>query len=129
MLHGRHAAVLVDDADLQVLDLPAEGVAEDDELHQRHEQRHDDERRAPPEAPQLAFDDGPGALHIATGWRTMLRRSLIGCSCRASRSWWPVKWTKTSSSDVLCTASDLMVTPALAAAVISAMVVAGHCRT
>ena len=62
--HRRHAVVLIDDADLQVLDVAAERVAEDDELHEREDQRDDDERRAAPEPPQLAFDDGPGSMHI-----------------------------------------------------------------
>ena len=33
--HRRHAVVLIDDADLQVLDVPAERVAEDHQLHER----------------------------------------------------------------------------------------------
>ncbi len=57
-LHGRHVPVVIDDADLEVLDLAAERVAEDHELHQRHRERHDDERRVGFEPPQIALDDG-----------------------------------------------------------------------
>ena len=42
-LHRRHAVVLVDDADLEVLHLAAEGVAQHDELHHRHDHRDDDQ--------------------------------------------------------------------------------------
>ena len=58
-LHRRHAVILIDDGQLQVLDVAAEGVAEHDELHERKDHRHDDQHRAAAEAPQLAFDDGP----------------------------------------------------------------------
>ena len=61
--HRRHAVVLIDDGDLQVLDVAAERVAEHDQLHDREDQRHDDQHRAAPEPPQLALDDGPGASH------------------------------------------------------------------
>ena len=61
ILHRRHAVILIDDRQLQVLDVAAEGVAEHDQLHEREDHRHDDQHRAAPEAPQLAFDDGQGS--------------------------------------------------------------------
>ena len=48
-----------------MLDVAAEGIAEDDELHDREDHRHDDQHRAAPEPPQLAFDDRPGSRTIA----------------------------------------------------------------
>ena len=56
---------LDDDAELEVLHVPAEGVAQDHELHEREDHRDDDQRRAAAEAPHLAFDDGECALHEA----------------------------------------------------------------
>jgi hypothetical protein len=61
--NGRHAVILIDDGDAQMLDVPAECIAEDDQLCEREDHRHDDQHRTPAEAPQLAFDDGPGACH------------------------------------------------------------------
>ena len=63
----RNAVVLVHDADLEVLYLPAERIAEHDELHERHEHGHEHERRTAPETAQVAFDDGPDAVHISFG--------------------------------------------------------------
>ena len=60
----RHAVVLVHDADLKVLDFSAERVAENDQLHQRHDDGNDHEHRAAPEPPQVAFNDGPDSVHI-----------------------------------------------------------------
>ena len=70
----RQPAILIDDADLQVLDVAAEGIAEDDELHDRHDQHHDDEHRAPPEPAELTFDDGPCSLHELSVLRSAFSR-------------------------------------------------------
>ena len=56
--HRRQPVILVDDPDLEVLDVAAEGVAEDAELDDRQHHRHDDQHRAAAESAQLAFDDG-----------------------------------------------------------------------
>ena len=63
-LDRRHAVVLIDDGDLQVLDVAAEGIAEHDQLDERHDHRHDDQHRAPFESPQFAFDNRQDAMHI-----------------------------------------------------------------
>jgi hypothetical protein len=60
-LHRGQAMILVDDSHLQMLDVAAKRVAEDHELHEREDHRHDDQDRAAAEAPQLALDDGPHA--------------------------------------------------------------------
>ncbi|MEZ5285077.1 MAG: hypothetical protein R2712_09765 [Vicinamibacterales bacterium] len=57
-LDRRHAVVLVHDGHGEVAHVAAEGVAQHDELDQREDERHDDEKRASAEAPQLALDDG-----------------------------------------------------------------------
>ena len=61
-----HAVVLVDDREPQVLDVAAESVAQHDELDDREDERHDDERRAAAEPPQLPLDDRPRALHVSS---------------------------------------------------------------
>ena len=42
--------ILIDHAHLQMLDVPTEGVAEHDELDDRKDERHDNERRTAAEA-------------------------------------------------------------------------------
>ena len=78
--HRRHAVILIDDRQLEVLDVAAERVAEDDQLHEREHHRHDDQHRAAAEAPQLAFDDRPGALPMSASpqhERAVLRRRFL----------------------------------------------------
>ena len=88
---GRHAAVLIDDGNLQVLDVAAERVAQHDELHERHHPDHDDQHGAAAEAAQLAFDDGPGAMHDRPPYRRIMKAESIGlASCSASRRSRPV---------------------------------------
>ncbi len=70
----RHAVVLVDDRQLQMLDVAAEGVAEDDQLGEREDHRHHDQERAAAEPPHFALDDGQGAFHGS------YRRSMNGLS-------------------------------------------------
>jgi len=41
----------------------AERIAQDDELHERKDHRHDEQRRAAQEPAQVALDDGPHPLH------------------------------------------------------------------
>ncbi len=60
----RDAAVLVHDADPQVLDVTPEGVAQHHQLNQGEDHRDHDQDRAPAEPAQLALDECPGALHI-----------------------------------------------------------------
>ena len=82
---GGDAVVLVHHADLEVLDLAAKGVAEHDQLHQGHDHRNDDQRRAAPEAAEIAFDDGPDAIH---GYLRGIMNGLLlaAASCSASRN-------------------------------------------
>ena len=56
--------ILVHDPDLKVLDLAAEGVAQDDQLDQRHEHRDHDQGGTAPKAAQVALDDGQDAVHL-----------------------------------------------------------------
>ena len=63
-LDRRHAVVLIDDGNLQVLDVAAEGVAEHDKLDERHDHRHDDQHRTSFESPQFAFDNRQNAMHV-----------------------------------------------------------------
>src|SRR5207248_1096502 len=107
--HRWNAAVLVDDAHLQVLDVAAKSVAQHDELHDWKDHRYDDERWTAAEPPQLALDDGPGSIHgipsldglkgrvnpappttISHCRRIMNPRSSGDASCSASRSARPV---------------------------------------
>src|SRR3954471_12824157 len=55
--------VLIDDANLEVLDVAAERIPENDQLHDRERHRHGDQHRTAPESPQLAFDDRPCTSH------------------------------------------------------------------
>ena len=57
------AAVLIDHAQLRVPDLAAEGVAQNDQLHQRKHHRHQHQRRRAEELAHLAFDDGHHSVH------------------------------------------------------------------
>ncbi len=83
----RHAVVLVHDADLKILDLSAEGVAEHDQLHQRHDDRNDHQRRAAPEPAQIAFDDGPDAVHIVFILAACMNGLLAAAgACNVSRN-------------------------------------------
>ena len=59
------AVVLIDDTHMKMFDLSAKGVAEHDQLHQRHDDRNDHQHRAAPEAAKIAFNDGPDSVHIA----------------------------------------------------------------
>ena len=60
---GGEAVVLVDDADLEVFEVAAEGIAEDDELGEGHDDGDHDEGGAAAEAAEVAFDDGPDSVH------------------------------------------------------------------
>ena len=60
---GGNAVVLIHDADLEVFDFSTEGVAEHDQLHERHDHGNEHKRRAAPEAAEVAFNDGPDAVH------------------------------------------------------------------
>ena len=62
-LDRRHAAVLIDHAELEMAHGAPERVAEDHELDDGHDQRHDDQRRTPPKPAELAFHDGEHAIH------------------------------------------------------------------
>ena len=55
----------IDDANLGITNLPAEGIAQDDQLHQREHHGHQHERGGAEELPHLAFDDSHllGTLH------------------------------------------------------------------
>jgi hypothetical protein len=44
-----------------MLDVAAEGVAQNHQLAEWKDHRDDDQNRAAPEAPKFAFDDGPHA--------------------------------------------------------------------
>src|SRR3954462_4305973 len=55
--------VLIDDANLEVLDVAAERIPEDDQLHDRERHRHRDQHRTAPESPQLPLDDRPCTSH------------------------------------------------------------------
>ena len=62
---GRHAVILIHHANLKILDFAAKRIAQHDQLHQRHDHRNDDQRRAAAETPQVAFNDGPDAMHVS----------------------------------------------------------------
>ena len=69
--------ILIDHRDLEVLDVAAEGVAEDDQLDDREHHRHDDQHRTAAEAPHLTLDDGESATHQP-------RLNMNGLSCGAA---------------------------------------------
>src|SRR3954470_8846613 len=70
--------VLIDDANLEVLDVAAERIPEDDQLHDRERHRHGDQHRTAPESPQLAFDDCPCTSHKGLPhWAFGVRRSAF----------------------------------------------------
>ena len=60
-----------------VLELAAEGVAEDDELRERHDDGDDDERGAAAEAAQVAFNDGQDAVHVSCSAGRPYRRADV----------------------------------------------------
>ena len=94
----RHAVVLIDDGQLEVLDVAAERIAEDDQLHEREDHRHDDQQRAAPEPAHLTFDDRHGSVHSGppNHERTVHRRRRLQrvaqrparCSARTRRPAW-----------------------------------------
>jgi hypothetical protein len=55
--------ILIDHGELEMLDVAAKRVSENHQLRERKDHRRDDQHRAPPEAPQLAFDNGPHPVH------------------------------------------------------------------
>ena len=83
-LERRHAVILIHDADLQVFDFAAKGIAEHDQLHQRHDDGDDNQNRTAPEAAQIAFDDGPDAVHSHVRFMIKGLSAALG-ACRLSR--------------------------------------------
>ena len=86
--HGRHPVIVIDDAQLEVLDVAAEGIAKDDELDQREDQRDDNERRTASKPAHFPLDDGQGASHQPR--LNMKGESITDASCSESRSARPV---------------------------------------
>ena len=80
-LDRRHAVVVVHHPDLEMLDLAAEGVAQDDQLDERHDHGHDHQGGAAAEAAQVAFDDGPDADHGGSARRGGGRAKLLAGWC------------------------------------------------
>ena len=62
-IHRFRSAIQIDHAQDDVLDVAAEGVAQDDQLHQRQHQRGEDQRRAAPELAHIALHQGQSSLH------------------------------------------------------------------
>ncbi len=76
-------------------DRPAKGIAENDQVHDRHHKGHDDDKRVTQEFLEIPFED-----------RDCPRIMTIAPACRFLLSWFPpsssffpVRWMKTSSSD------------------------------
>jgi hypothetical protein len=55
--------VVVNHGDARVHDLAAEGVAQDDQLHQGQHQRHDHQDRGAKELAHFALDNGEHSVH------------------------------------------------------------------
>ena len=85
-LHGGHAVVLIHHADVEMLDFAAKGIAQHDQLHQRHDHGNDDQRRAAAEPAQVAFNDGKDAVHGGQFLCMMNALSAAAGACRASRN-------------------------------------------
>ena len=62
-LDGLRAVIVVDDGDVRADDLAAEGVAHDEQLQDRHHQRHDHQRGRAEELAHLALDNGEHSVH------------------------------------------------------------------
>ena len=62
-IHRFRSPIQVDHAQDDVLDIAAEGVAQDDQLHQRQHQRGEEQRRAAAELAHVALDQGQSSLH------------------------------------------------------------------
>ena len=126
-LDRRQPAVLVDDADAEMLDRAAERVAQDDQLDDRHARATSRsasgcaETGADPARPwpRYACIAGPRQRRMMNGL------SAVDGPSSSSRSWRPVKCRNTSSSVVLATPIDSTVTPRSAASAARAIVVAG----
>ena len=59
----RHAMIMVDDTQLEIPHLAAERVAKNDQLNDRKDERHDDQRRTAPKPSELTLKDGHGSMH------------------------------------------------------------------
>ncbi len=82
------AVIGIDDGNLFSGNLSAEGIAHDEQLHDRHHQGHDHQHRRAKELAHLAFDDGKHSIHgCIPGRGGSVKTGGLTCS---SRSWRPV---------------------------------------
>ena len=85
---GLRAVIVIDDGNALANYLSAEGIAHDEQLQNRHHQRHDHERGRAEEFAHLALDNGEHSVHgCAPGRGGIVKTGGLTCS---SRSWRPV---------------------------------------
>ena len=86
-IHRFRSAIQIDHAQNDVLDIAAEGVAQNDQLHQRQHQRGENQRRAAAEFAHIALDQGQSSLHRVASF---LPRPAGAAVSGISVSPWPV---------------------------------------
>ncbi len=86
-LHCLRPVVVVDHGHVRAHDLAAKRIAHDDQLQNRHHQRHDHQRGRAEKFAHLALDNGKHSVHGCAPGRGGMVKTGFTCS---SRSWRPV---------------------------------------
>src|ERR1017187_1583036 len=81
-LQRLRASVLIDDGEARVANLPAERIAQDDELYQRKNHGREHERRRTEKLAHLALDNGHHSVHFFNPGRFMAAAPAAAASRR-----------------------------------------------